>query len=204
MRSVSEQVDRWVAEMDVPSSARLQVARAERCPFVDADDCREWAEMTEEDRATEWEAYYEWIQQHMNRQHHVILSIPEPGPKPFVPIETDDAISFPFSSSDFKRLYPPMPKHHWAHQAILDRIKGLAQTYSVVCGEIGKEKEHLSGRRYLELVRVEYGEQAEAIEQAIRLNPHGFRYAAATKRLEELKRKIWQCEKAWKTHAYTL
>ena len=146
---ISQHVDEWIAEEELPSMPWLKEKKpAFKCLF-DEDE-----QFTGEKLEMENQAYWEFISWVMSREHQVLLSIPKPELENdfYLPVESDDSNSFAFSSADYRRLYGrEFNMDAWQTRKLYERVKDLAQTYSVIVTqpEIGRRN---ILRRFLELV----------------------------------------------------
>jgi hypothetical protein len=182
---ISIEVDSWIAEKDIPQSACLKVVRTSARYFDPCDG--------EDD--DEREAYYEYRWWYLTKDHEIIMDLPVKKDNFWIPYEKDDAISFPFSSIDFRRKYP-FNKEQFRLKKIYERAKDLAQTHCSIRNAQGKENCRM---RFESLIRRELRERIKRI--SLRL----FRYQRTEKRgvpIAEEGRidKVKEAEKMWKLH----
>jgi hypothetical protein len=120
--NISQEVDSWIAESELPTRADLRpVSR-----FDDLYD-DEYLSAGEAERLI------------MLREYGPVLGIPKPaGDRDnFCTFESDDAVSFAFSSADYRRLHP-FNYEAWQVRQICERAKDLGQTHSCISHEDGK------------------------------------------------------------------
>lgn len=149
MNKISEQVDSWITQEELPVRAGLKEIKPAFAVLFDED-----TELSGEELELENQAYYEFIQWCMSREHQVLMSVPKPEHNSdfYLPIETDDSISFAFGSADFLRLHGrEFNVEQWKIRQLYERVKDLGQTYSVITvdKEIGRRN---TLRKFLELV----------------------------------------------------
>ena len=148
-RQTSEIVDSWIAEEELPSMPWLREIRPAFAVLFDEDE-----ELSGEELEIENQAYWDFMRWCMGREHQVLESVPkqEHYNEFYLPIETDDSISYAFGSADFLRLYGrEFNMESYVIQKLYERVKDLAQTYSVIVvqPEIGRRN---TLRKFLELV----------------------------------------------------
>ena len=139
-KQISETVDCWIDKEDLPQRANLR-------PITRFDDLYP---KDEEER----EAYWDFVHWYLSQEFQVLMSIPKPehGKDFYIPIETDDSVSFAFSSADFLLLYGrEFNRESYMIKKLYERVKDLAQTYSVIVTmpEIGRRN---TLRKFLQLV----------------------------------------------------
>jgi len=148
-KTTSEIVDSWIAKEDLPVMASQKKREPAFLCLFDED-----YELAGEELELENQAYRDFINYCMGREHSVLMSIPksEHGKDFYIPIETDDSISFAFSSADFLLLYGrEFNRESYMIKKLYERVKDLAQTYSVIVTmpEIGRRN---TLRKFLQLV----------------------------------------------------
>lgn len=131
MKSISQEVDNWIADSELPTRADLRpVSR-----FDDLYD-DEFLSAGEAERLI------------MVQEYGPIFDIPKPAGEHdgFCTFESDDAVSFAFSSADYRRLHP-FNLEAWQMRQLLERAKDLGQTYSCISHEDGRRN---TLRRFIE------------------------------------------------------
>lgn len=185
-KEIGEIVDSWIAQEEIPRRANLKVIKSFD-PYEGMD-------------LDEIEAYLEFRGWYMAKDHTVLLSIPKPFvEKNFWP-EPDDAVSFAYGSVDFQRLRGDFDKYAYRIQKILERVKDLAQTYSCISHDEGKNNIQA---RYEALLYREFRDKVIALAQAYqtkRLSIDG--YDALKAKIKKLNCHIAACNKVWEQNAY--
>jgi hypothetical protein len=180
---IGEIVDSWIAQEEIPRRANLKVIKSFD-PY-EGMDCEE-----------DIEAYLEFRRWFMSKDHAELLSIPKPFvEKNFWP-EPDDAVSYIYGSVDFQRLRGDFDKYAYRVQKILDRVKDLAQTYSCISHDEGKNNIQA---RYEALVNREFRDKVIELAQAYhtrRLSIDG--HDAIKAKIKKLNCHIATCKKVWK------
>lgn len=184
---ISEQVDQWILEDEMPVGPGLKVIRQSAGHF---DPCEG---MDEDDR----EAYWEFINWYVNREHLSLSSLPTPVfGKCF--IEPDDAISFPFGSIDFQRNDGFNAKN-WKLNKIFDRVKDLAEMHSCLSTEQGRQN---TFDRYKNLVEREFRDKAVLWLETFQKYPQWVNKAQMLEKIGECNAHIRKCKAIWRKHAY--
>ena len=142
----------------------------------------------------EKEAYWDFVSQCMNKEHKLIMDIPLPKNSEFwPPVETDESMSFAFSSMDYGREHP-FDKYHWKLKKVFEEVKDLGITYSSLSNEEGKENTH---RKYVSLVDKEFGNQAKFLLETYKKHPQWLDKEKTFKRIAELNSEIRKCNGVW-------
>jgi len=142
----------------------------------------------------EKEAYWEYISQCMNMEHKVIMDIPVPKDTEFwPPVETDESLSFAFSSMDFQREHP-FDRYHWKRKKVFDEVKDLGITYSSLSNEDGRDNTH---RKYEDLVGKEFKNQAKFLLETYKKYPQWLNKDKTFNRIAGLNSEIRKCNEIW-------
>ena len=142
----------------------------------------------------EKEAYWEYISQCMNMEHKVITDIPVPKDTEFwPPVETDESMSFAFSSMDFQREHP-FDRYHWKRKKVFEEVKDLGITYSSLSNEDGRENTH---RKYTDLVGKEFKNQAKFLLETYKKYPQWLDKEKTFNRIAGLNSEIRKCNEIW-------
>ena len=173
-----------IREDDLPSSPFLK-------PINRRDELyNEIGIRTDEEK----EAYWEFVSQCMNMEHKVIMELPVPKDTEFwPPVETDESMSFAFSSMDFQREHP-FDRYHWKRKKVFDEVKGLGITYSSLSNEDGRENTH---RKYADLVGKEFKNQANFLLDTYEKHPHWLDKDKTFSRIADLNSEIRKCNDIW-------
>jgi hypothetical protein len=185
--SVSECVDQLILEQDLPVRAGLK-------------PIRKFDGLYPED-AEEAEAYWDFIRWSLCQEHASLMSVPiQERNKNFLPFETDNSISFPFSSADFQKRVQAFNVEHWRTKKVLEKVENLALLFSVVGDPAIKENVRI---KFVRLVEKEYLSQARLIAEHVKKYGELMNRDKAEKRVLELNRKIRACRRVWNKNAYT-
>ena len=135
-KHVSEVVDSWIAEEELPVSACLRQVRKYDL----------FSEMGEEDI----EAYWEFIRWFMRQEHLLLESIPKPEEPDFYEVELDEFGNnvSPMNTYDFERLHP-FDRYHYKVKKVCEKVKGLAIAHSCIRDVADRKKVK---ERFLNLV----------------------------------------------------
>jgi len=186
---ISREVENWIDEDELPVRASLKVIRKFDDLYVEDEDERR--------------AYWDFINWAINRSHEVILSIPVPENEPYFPHvqldENGNDIS-PYNTMDFHRHYPiQLKKEHYAVKKVYERVKDLAQTYSVLNNKDGKKNIF---ERFKILVEKAFRDRAVAIKKRIEKDCSELNRLKALKDITTLNQRIRKCKDIWREHAY--
>ena len=189
MKSIDETVDSWIREEDLPSRAGLRVIRV-------------FDGLYPEDEV-EREAYWDFIGWFLGREWALLDCVPiqkregwfppvqieEVGPDMFVDVSH-------FNTMDFERLSGfRFDFVHWRHRKVLERIRDLAITYSVLSDSEGKRR---TFERFRRLVEGEYRDEAVMIVEHLRRHGVWLNRERAVARIDSLNRKIRDCKRVWR------
>jgi hypothetical protein len=182
-KKVSEDVDSWIAEDELPVRANLKVLSR----FDDLYD---------DEHLTPGEAY----QLMMEREHALILGIAQPKyEESWPPYESDDAISFVFSSSDYAKKMGKFNKYHWRIKKIYEKVQDLAQTYSCISNPEGKKNTY---ERFVALVEKEFKDEAQMIAEHYKKYSMYMWRVGTMRKIAKLNYHIRKCDEIWKQTAY--
>lgn len=166
-----------IPEEELPTSPLLKPINKE------GELYREIGIRTDEEK----EAYWDYIREVMNKEHKVLMDIPVPeNTEPWPPIETEESISFPFSSMDYLREHP-FDKYHWKLEKVYEKVKDLGIYHSSVSNEEGKDH---TRQRYEKLVANEFKDQADFILDTYKKYPQWMDKQKVFERLADLNSKI--------------
>ena len=184
---ISQEIDTWIAQAEIASHPSLKPVS--RFDGLYPDD------------PEEYEAYWNFINWCMNRKHAVLDSIPAKESNDyFFHHEPDEAISFTFSSANFRSQHPsPYNAYHWRLKKIFEKVKDLAETHSCICHREGKDNVK---RRYVNLVENEFRDQAVAIAAHLKKYGHLMHKEKALEKIKEMNSYIKKCKYIWMTNAY--
>ena len=173
-----------IREDDLPSSPFLK-------PINRRDELyNEIGIRTDEEK----EAYWEYISQCMNIEHKVIMELPVSKDDEFwPPVETDESMSFAFSSMDFQREHP-FDRYHWKRKKVFEEVKDLGITYSSLSNEDGRENTH---RKYADLVGKEFRNQANFLLETYKKYPQWLDKDKTFNRIAGLNSEIRKCNEIW-------
>ena len=143
-KEISEAVDSWIAEEELPVSPSLKPIRKYDL----------YSDMDEE----EIQAYFDFMEWYLSQEHLIFLDLPMTEEPDFWPVELDDFgnnISA-FNTHDYERLHP-FDRYHWKLKKVYESVKELALTYSYISQEEGRKNIY---QRYKNLVENEFRDEA--------------------------------------------
>lgn len=142
----------------------------------------------------EKEAYWDFVSQCMNMEHKVIMDIPlQKNAEFWPPVETDESMSFAFSSMDFHQEHP-FDRYQWKRKKVFDEVKNLGITYSSLSNNDGRENTH---RKYADLVGKEFKNQANFLLETYEKHPHWLDKDKTFNRIADLNSEIRKCNDIW-------
>ena len=177
MKQISQTVDSWISEEEIPVSPALKIIRAND----------PWQDMTGE----EVEDHKEFIRCYLLKDHELILQIPiEPQENDFWAPNHPDFQESAFNTWDYQKTLQPFNKYAWRIKKILEKIRDLAIYHSSTSQPEGKANIQ---KRYENLVQNEnrglllyWGKQYKwAVDEE--------RIYQIKRRIAELNRRILQC-----------
>jgi hypothetical protein len=189
MKSVDEVVDDRVSEEDLPRRPGLRAIRKFDGLYPEDEDERR--------------AYWDFIGWFMRRDWALLECVPvkkKDGWFPPFQIEEVGTELFNdvshFNTMDFEGLSGfRFDFVYWRHRMVLDRIRDLAITYSVLSDVGGKDR---TFRRFRRLVEGEYRDEAVMVAEHLRRHGVWLNRARAVARIEILNRKIRDCKRVWR------
>jgi hypothetical protein len=186
MKQISQTIDSWISEEEIPVSPALKVIRAND----------PWQGLSEE----EVEDAKEFIRCHLLREHETILQIPvQPQENDFWAPNHPDYQESAFNTHDFQRTQTPFNKNAWRIKKTLEQIRDLAIYHSSTSQPEGKARIQ---RRYEIVVENEYRDRLLIfVERHQRARDEEQRYEIR-KKIAELNRRILQCQKVWEEYAH--
>ena len=123
---ISNQVDRWIAEEQLPVRATLK-------PIKGFDPYDGWSE-------DEVVAYSDFMQWWLSQDHLLILSLPIAEDDDWLPpmeLDQDGNNISAFNTHDFDRRYKPNTEH-WLIRQLFDELRNIAIDHSCISDEAGK------------------------------------------------------------------
>jgi hypothetical protein len=186
MNQISQTVDGWISEEEIPVSPALKVIRAND----------PWHGMSEE----EVEDAKEFIRCYLLKDFELILQIQvQAQEKDFWAPNHQDFLDSAFNTWDFQRTQTPFNKYAYRIRKILEQVRDLAIYHSSTSQPEGKANIQ---RRYENLVQNEFRDRLFfLVERHQRARDEGQRYEIG-KKIAELNRRIIQCQKIWKDYAH--
>lgn len=185
VKEISGNVDRWIAEEQLPVRAGYKaVSRFDGLYPEDQEEA---------------EAYWDFIDWAMNREHEVLLSLPKPKVEQYCLPEPDDANSFAFGSMNFQELKGQFNSHHWRIEQIYERVKDLAQSHSAISHKEGKDN---TFEKFKLLVEKEFRDRAVMLMVHFNKYPQWVNRVKLMKEVGDLNMKIKKCKDIWMEHGY--
>jgi hypothetical protein len=185
MKQISQEVDSWISEEEIPVSPVLKVIRK-------SDP---WYGMSEE----EVEGYKEFIRCHLLKDFELILQIPiQPRENDFWCPSHQEFMENAFNACHFQRIQRPFDKYAYRIRKIVEEVKDLAILHSSTSQPEGKSN---IKRKYESLVDNEFrGRLLRLVEKHQRSWTQEQRYEIR-KKIAELNRRILQCQKIREEYA---
>jgi len=201
-QQISEQVDSWIAEEDLPSRANVKPLKAQNPAYLGIADpiTEEWLlEPMDED---EIEAYRDFMHWNMAKPYHMIMTLPQAKSDAWLPpIEEDGdlTLTFAFTSADYAGLHPDtFDRQAYRIKKIYERVKDLADTHSAVSEREGKENIH---QRYVTLVEKEFRDEAVMLRTNYLKNPQWVDKNGCMARIKSINSHIRKCNEIWQKYA---
>jgi len=186
-KQISETVDTWIVEEDLPVRANLKVVKKADPDYgLPADEIA--------DRA-------EFIRCHLLSEFHTLTLIPRQDTEEefFIPDCTvDEAEYSAFNTVDFERIQRPINKYWYAMRIIMERVKDLAIMHSSSTEEEGRRAIH---RRYEALVDREFREQLMRYVNRYPRERDEDKRLWLKDKIAELNRRIIDCQRIWGRYA---
>ena len=153
--------------------------------------------------AEEREAYWDFINWAMTREHAVLLNIPKSQNECYWFIELDEFgndISV-FNTMDFQRLHPDrFNKYHYRLKKVYEKVKDLALLHSCISQDEGKENVF---KKYRSLVEDEFSDKAKMFLETYKKYPHLVNKDKLIEKIAEQNSRIRRCKRIWKEYAYS-
>jgi len=186
MNQISQTVDTWISEEEIPVTPTLKPIRAND----------PWYGMSEE----EVEDHKEFIRCYMLKDFEIILQIPIQAQEcDFWSPTHQDFLESAFNTHDFQKTLRPFNKYAWRIRKILEQVRDLAIFHSSTSQQEGKAN---TQRRYENLVQNEFRDRLLSLaERHQRAGDEKQRYEIR-KKIAEQNRRILQCQKIWEEYAY--
>ena len=182
---IDSDVDRWIEAEDLSPHGSCKVLSR-------------FAGLYPED-PEENEAYWDFIHWAMNREHALLLSLPQPRLEPFFPprqIDEQGADISPYNTVDFKRLYR-VNSNQWRLKYIIERVRDLAQTYSCIGQIEGQENIY---KRFRELIKKEFRVKINSLIETLKKASDPMEKQKISSHLAILYREVGQCQRVWDKH----
>jgi hypothetical protein len=182
---ISQTVDRWVAE-DVRHGPGLAVIR-KNSPWYGISD-------------EEIEDRKEFIRCYLNTDFAPLLLIPvEPRENDFWFASHQDFMESAFNTWDFQRDRKPFDKYGYRIKKVLEQVKDLAVLHSSISYAEGRAN---TQRRYESLVDSEFRGRLLGLMRRYQRALGEEEKIFIRKKIEEMNRRIFQCEKIWQEYAF--
>lgn len=183
---ISQDIDRWIAEEQLPARAGFKVIRGfDQYEGMDEDEIQ---------------AYKEFRRWFVNKDLDLLKMIPVQEKDDFyIPFEDDDSISFAFGSMDFQRLIPKFNKYQYKLKKIYERVKDLADTHAAISQQEGKDN---TKQKYINLIETEFRDNAIILLKTYNEYPHLVNKEKLFERIAQTNSKILKCKDIWNKYAY--
>jgi hypothetical protein len=151
-RQISEMVEAWIAEEELPTRPGLFPAEPMFMRLFEDEE-----KMDSEDIEIENDEWRHFISRHLSRGHQVLESIPKHDEEVFFGAELDEFgnNASAMNTHDFERLHP-FDRYHYKVKKMCERVRDLALTHSCISDEEGRINVK---NRFLNLVRSECQEK---------------------------------------------
>jgi len=185
MNQISQTVDSWIGEEEIPVSPFLKIIRKNN----------PWYGMSEE----EVEDRKEFIRCYINNEFEILLQIPIP------PRENDfwfpsyqEFLESAFNTYDYQKNQTPFNKYAYRIKKIMEEVKDLAIMHSSISQPEGRAN---TLRRYEYLVENEFRERLLSLVERYQSLADEERRYLSRRKIAELNRRILQCQKIWEQYA---
>lgn len=186
MKQISQIVDSWISEEEIPASPGLKIIRVND----------PWHGMSEE----EIEGRKEFIRCYINKDFEILLQIPiPPRENDFWFVNYQDFLESAFNTWDFQRTLKPFNKYGYRIRKIMEEVRDLAIMHSSISQPEGRAN---TLRRYENLVENEFRDRLVSLAERYQSLIGEERRYLAQRKIAELNRRILQCEKIWQQYAY--
>ena len=190
-KQISEIVDSWIDEKELPVNQRLKVIRK----FDDV-----YPEDWDED---EFEAYWDFIKRGLTKEYELLFTLPKPENEcnfwPFQFDETGHDISA-FTTTDFICNNPyTFNREFYKVKKVYERVKDTAIGYSSISHREGKKNMH---ERFRKLVEIEFQDEAFEIKKQMKHVRDRDKRRALYRTLFKLSCRIQECNEIWRKYAY--
>ena len=186
-QEISTQVRNWILEEELPSKATLKPINKFDGLYPEDDEERQ--------------AYWDFINWTINREHEVLLYIPKQQ-NDFWLLDLDESGTdvSAFNTADFERMHPQnFNKYAYKIKKILEKVQDLALLHSCITQDEGKTNIH---RRFINLVENEFRDKALILLETCKKYPHLINKEKAFERIVELNINIRKCKDIWQKYAY--
>ena len=188
-KQIRKQVESWIDEKDLPIHPFLKPISRFDGLYPEDDEERE--------------AYWNFINWAMTREHAVLLSIPKPENEYDWCIEVDEFgndISV-VNTMDFQRMHPDgFNKYHYRLKKVCEKVKDLALLHSCISHDEGKENIF---KRYRSLVENEFSDKAKMFLETYKKYAHWVNKREIISEIGKLNSRIRKCKRIWKENAYS-
>jgi hypothetical protein len=188
-QEISDKVQNWISEQDLPSKASLKPIKKFDGLYPDS----------EEERL----AYWDFIRWAINRENAILLYIPKQKNEiDFWQLELDEsgADVSAFNTADFERLYNNnFDKCAYKIKKIYEKVQDLALLHSCITDHEGRMNIR---QRFTNLVENEFKDKAVALVDTYKKYPQLVNKEKVFDKVAELNIKIRKCRQIWQQHAF--
>ena len=188
-KEISEQVQDWILEEDLPPKATLRPINKFDGLYPDGEEERQ--------------AYWDFINWAINKEHAVLLCIPkQQNENDFWQLDLDESGTdvSAFNTADFERMYPHnFNKYAYKIKKTYKKVQDLALLHSSITTDEGKRNVH---RRFTCLVEREFRDKALVLLGTYKKYPQLINKEEVHKRIAGLNRQIRKCNHIWQQYAY--
>ena len=203
MESINSTVDSWIADEQLPSKHR-RVSRFD-CRYGYQRVDLHGTEAVFRDREHEMdeaEAYWDFMDWAMSREHVLLLGVPRPErDSDFWVVEIDEEGNdvSAFNTIDYNRLQEPLNSYHYRLKKIYERVLDLAQTHASISHEQGRENTFM---KFKSLVEVEFRDKALVLRDTYKRYKLWCYKERFLREIRRLNIQIQKCKQIWRDNAY--
>ena len=180
MKTINIDVDRWIAEQDLPALPFLKIIR-------------KYDDLYPKD-PEEYEAYCDFISWYLSLDYLPLTIIPVQITTRFF-IDVDDFGNnvTAFNTHDYLRLNP-FSKYHYKIKKVYERVKQLAIAYSTSSTSEGKE---MAIGKYKQLLHSEFRIKVMEILRKLMISPEHPQKSNLIEKIQDHNAKIKKCKMIW-------
>jgi len=185
MNQISQTVDSWISEEEIPVSPTLKIIRKND----------PWHGMSEE----EIEDAKEFIRCYMLKDFEILLLIPiQPQENDFWSPNNQEFMKSAFNTYDYQRTQRPFNKYAYRIRKIMEQVRDLAIFHSSTSQPEGRANIQ---RRYENPVQNEFRDRLLNLVQRYQKAADEERKFLKRRKIVQPNRKILECQEIWEEYA---